>query len=869
MNRARYINGTVFKSIMKLCAHILFHFSNSGIFFYHCAGNGNIAESSGMSFLLISIIILSAVEMSSEIEASSEYITRLNFGYIATKVRSVMIAQGYWYHTFYVELPTPLPSWRLARPPNLMAGDSCESATMCYRMRPWMLAMGNLTFSLQQSVSEIISDIHDLIADNDIRDPRRLKPRGLIDGVGKLANVLFGLTTDDQLKDMQQVILNIKGLAEMSSADSQQLKRTMTSVTQLQNERLDNMRDLLVKEHQTMSQLYLQLRELSSTSHIEYNVITMLVNELAKYVTIHDSLQRLEQGVHDLVSGQLSPNIISTAELTDVLANVSTTLKEKSLTLCYKRPQQVYASKTFDYARHGSTLFVRVWLPFSKHPVMNLYKSKVIALPVSGKQNFVTQLQNVPAYFVSNMARGILGAVPEPPLQSVIDDNLVEWFEQRDLTCIIQILQDNPHAVSDVCDFTTHREIIRPSHFRLAKGVYVLTNRTDVKVRCQNTTSDSEVQYNLSNHLCNPCLVTVSCGCELLSGNTVLATETYGCTVGESRSNKLLHGVNLALIQQFYDYTNLSISGRNLFDQTEYKKLEEIHFPIFIENTTRYLANDQKISYSLKKLATSLENDSLILHSPSEALLLDYIGQNSLKENFWHFNSWSWTSYAILILGVAVATLTIFSYQLYRRLAAMKATAVYSLQTLLPKATALQLRKLETTTTIVSEIENLPVFQQLINDIRNLDIALFISLFIVAILLIILIIIIKRQSGRRSYLYLDIATNSHVEQVKLWKFPNATRTFQVKTSDQLMELQLKTFWGWGLLKIVSGHWSVSNTLTNRTIHIPTTVIVSPSKAKKLRRILRDQYEVKPLIIHSHTYVLGGSPIVRTNTSDKV
>ena len=50
-----------------------------------------------------------------------------------------------------------------------------------------------------------------------------------------------------------------------------------------------------------MTEMYSQIRDIFANTHIEYNVMTLLVNELAKYVTIHDSLERLQQGVHDLV----------------------------------------------------------------------------------------------------------------------------------------------------------------------------------------------------------------------------------------------------------------------------------------------------------------------------------------------------------------------------------------------------------------------------------------------------------------------------------------------------------------------------------------------------------------------------------------
>jgi hypothetical protein len=290
-------------------------------------------------------------------------------------------------------------------------GNACEAttATMCYRMRPLVYATGNLTYTMQVSITNTINSIYDLIPDVSSKTTsRRLKTRGLIDAVGQVQSWLFGLTTETQTREMKGAIEKIKGIVDLTAADVSHVKHAMATYTKFENERMNNMKELLEQEGKSMTRLH-DIRQLSETSHIEYNVITLMSLELAKCVQLHDSLQQLEFGIEDLLHGQLTPKLISVEANADMLTDVSKTLELQSYVLCFKTPQQVYASQTFDYARHESSLIIRLRLPYYKYRPLNLYRTIVLPLPVRGEQNFVTQLKNVPRYVITNLALGLIG----------------------------------------------------------------------------------------------------------------------------------------------------------------------------------------------------------------------------------------------------------------------------------------------------------------------------------------------------------------------------------------------------------------------------------------------------------------------------
>jgi len=64
-------------------------------------------------------------------------------------------------------------------------------------------------------------------------------------------------------------------------------------------------------------------------------------------------------------------------------------------------------------------------------------------------------------------------------------------------------------------------------------------------------------------------------------------------------------------------------------------KTEDVTLLLFEERVNTLLAEDDASSYSLKRIATSLENSSIVIHNPSEALLSEFISQRDSSQVLW------------------------------------------------------------------------------------------------------------------------------------------------------------------------------------------------------------------------------------------
>jgi hypothetical protein len=147
---------------------------------------------------------------------------------------------------------------------------------------------------------------------------------------------------------------------------------------------------------------------------------------------------------------------------------------------------------------------------------------------------------------------------------------------------------------------------------------HIISNLTRPRTVCKTTRR----RRPLSTEPCAPCLVTSPCGSSVSSGEAKF-TGPSDCT--STARTSVSHGVNLIVLQHFYDMNNVTLTGNTLFSPSRLNSPTPLHVPLFSDQTSRLLAADESVSYSLNKLASSLQNDSVVLHSSSDAILYDYL----------------------------------------------------------------------------------------------------------------------------------------------------------------------------------------------------------------------------------------------------
>ena len=517
--------------------------------------------------------------------------------------------------------------------------------------------------------------------------------------------------------------------------------------------------------------------------------------------------------------------------------------ERRGATLCYKAPQDVYASGYFDFARHGHELFVKIRVPYTRNSHVFAYRSRVIPLPVPGEQGLVTQLKNFPQIFV--MMTSKMGELAEIPSSGIVDDSNIQWYAASQKPCALQVFNDWPGRVLQYCDFVTHKGVIEPEAIRLTDNVILVTNASSAEISCNGV-----IHTAVTN--CTPCIVTLDCNCTLHMGDglaPIRKPDDSTCPLDQERVS-VAHAINLIMLQTFYDMENTKLNGSVLFQPESRIRANDIVLPLFSDNTTKLLASDQEASYSLRKLAAGLQNQSVVLHGPSEALLYDYLQKQTALNSFWSFKDYGWVSYAVCIQYGLMGAAGLY---VYIRSGGRTAGLAIAGPLLLPKTTAYGLRTMPpivTSTTVdpvVDWMYSITVKEWLI-----IMYCVFLSLW-----LLYTFILTMRAFDRYSYLYMQFSTGRAAHLLKYRTLPDATRQFTIMTGGREPSIKINNYGLFSVVSFISEPWLIKHSLSGEAYKPKKRVFVGQKEARLIRQLLMDpDCCITPLVVHTHEYAIS-------------
>ena len=207
----------------------------------------------------------------------------------------------------------------------------------------------------------------------------------------------------------------------------------------------------------------------------------------------------------------------------------------------------------------------------------------------------------------------------------------------------------------------------------------------------------------------------------------------------------------------------MRLSWDNLFSRTP----EPLNLTFF-GDTEKILAADEQASYSLRKLADSLKNDTVIVNTPAEAVLRQLLNQAADDSGFpgW-FN---WYTYLTLLPIPCIIILSVWLYTTSRKLATLSIVTGVSACARLTRAFVLPPTYLPTTTP-----DPFAWFRET-QAIRKFDAFLSVYVIVATITLLVPFLAVKRLYRRRSWVYIEfLADIDRMLQLRLYAFPNPTR----------------------------------------------------------------------------------------------
>lgn len=821
---------------------------------YCCADNnadarGSMTTTIGAICLLLSISLVNTAP-----EIADVYLNRLNFGVIATRQNKVSVIEGYHTHVYHLSLPAAL----YTAAPRPINATGCDT-TKCQQAMKLYITSRNFTTTLRNAITKLIRRIY-MLTGYQRRTPNRGKtPRVkkyAMDFIGDASSWLFGLSTVTQVNEVRKLIEQIKLGYDAAAVDSAGLRDSMSTFEKLQNKRMDDLHTAIDLENQALGNVNSHIDDLQRSLTVENGIMTFMLNELRQFTEIHDTITDLANGIDDMIRGVLSPHIIPVEEATRLLANTRRTLERKQLKLCYQTTRELYQSSNFVFYRSAAELFIILRLPYARHKPLTKYKTNSFPMPFSGKPGFLTELKNFPTHIIADLKSGIIGELTTNSNSAFVESTAVIWHKAFSKSCAFEILTNNDNEVHKACDFSVRQAGITPTYVNIANGMYVLSNVRQVRTQCRGHITERQT------HHCGLCIVHLNCTCSLLSADFNISEEFSTCDATETSDSSLLAAVNLPVIKHFYDTTNLTLTGDSLFSPENIPRLAPASWSLFSNNISSILASDTTNSYSLAKIADTIQNgtSTTILHNPSEALLYEFLQQRMSENTFWKFHPYSWMTWTTLLTLTMIIFGLVTIYRLHCRvqflilMIANKPTATGAVETTETSPAYFIPRLTITPATPPIDSASRQLGQLLADEVRYVD-AFTLTLFTITVGVFILIIwMIKRNASRRTALYLQIRNKTRALQMRIMTFPNGMRFFSINTPREPIKITMTHLCVRVLFTIEAKKWRVKNTLTGERIAVPSDIWLTPWNAFRLKQLIHDgEYTIEPLLIHSHEF----------------
>jgi hypothetical protein len=182
---------------------------NNGVLKFYCAG----ASDNCLCWIRYTVFLISCMAFATAGELQG-YWTRVNYGSVAIKTITVCLIDDFATHTMEIKLPT-LTQMNVT---NDSFTDPWDA--LCTRLRGVANLTRVLTASMQNSVSQALERIYDLIPVSvDTSPGQRRKPRALFSLGERIAHYLFGTAEDATVDELRKQINDQKFRSETGLSD--------------------------------------------------------------------------------------------------------------------------------------------------------------------------------------------------------------------------------------------------------------------------------------------------------------------------------------------------------------------------------------------------------------------------------------------------------------------------------------------------------------------------------------------------------------------------------------------------------------------------------------------------------------------------
>ena len=671
--------------------------------------------------------------------------------------------------------------------------------------------------------------------------------------VGDLANSLFDVATVSDVKKLKQHVDKLYSMQLSMMAGAIATTGKLSSFMKTANERMNNLMATIATAHSTILNITKTIdRQDLRNYDIQRSVLSLvpvLLMKLQQVVRLERTLDTFLLGVHALLQRKLSPILIDHDTLTRALQTVHDTLKTNhpDFEIVHKQTRYYYHSANVLYAGQPEQILVMIEIPIaSTNTKFNLYHILTFPVPFNDSSLHGTRVTNLPDYVaISTDERSII-EISASQMALCHGRHMIscpDKFPHKALTepsCAkAMFLKDR---IQEMCHFEFQESVISPSVIELDEGHLLLTHISDLIFTCNRRV--------LKRPGCTFCILVVPCFCSLLAGPFSFSPRLAACQERSDISIETNPGVNLALLQKFFNDSRLSTSNA---DKWYGKKIPYSIPPLHII-TNKYEASaqrDHKLKMDLNSITNHMKQRKPVYRTALDAFLL---AQTADADDS------SWTlphllAYASFGLSLFLSLVLFVTYQKLRTIIALASTAgLPAVRGMYPPLTWIDPNAPPASdtpdNTLIGSKLTVPLFTPV--DHSMVSTQAFICLILIVVLVIHFRLLI-RSLRYTSEVYLEVCGVTRRVNVFLCCVAKCPGDYCIPVPSWLQAITIiPIHWFWGELRLTWPYLALKDKKTNQEVAIPRTLKLSIWETYQLRKIQKEEYTAFIKIKHGDT-----------------
>lgn len=780
----------------------------------------------------MSALLTTEAAISGQIDEPISVINAINYGYVFYQQNTVEIIDMTARLTFAIELPE-------RQAIKSIDGIQCKNNVHNSICRRFTSVIDNLSFlyvRLQNNLAMHIDDIYRVIEnfDNDDDLTTRSK-RAWIPVLGNLIKTIAGVSTMDDINSVRHTISHLQNLLINSSKIFTNGQNDLFSSIKIESARISNLAELIKNNHDEIKVTYDQIKDIVRNNDELQDIIALVIEKIANFTISINSLNVFRQSIETLLTGKLTPDLISHQTLLSSLDNLRQhlILTNSKYRIINNHLHHYYINAYFSVLRQNNSLIILIDCPLTLNRMpLTMYKFKKLPLHLQPSSDSVFSELSVDfdsilyhtdenRYFILDSHIQITDHMWNPHLFHIVP------LSQEIPTCYLALITRDVISIRKLCIYHVTSAILSPFILPLDNNQFFLSNISHVLSTC--VLDNSEFLPDIQS------VLQLQCGCSAKAD--VFYIQTRDCTMPMSFNSNISikHIVNLPLLHLFFA-DDLLMSFR---PDSILRHKVNISIPRFTisENTFRdKIGIEQTHKYELDKLVNKSISNEQIFGQLSHYIYDSLSSMNSelLPENFniFSFKDWILTIVTLTSL-ICIILIIILAYKL-KNLALILATVHSVKAQQIPTALIYTTLSTPSTRNVTS-----PVSLTCIN--ANLLIPVLIICGLICILFAFYLLRKHRDNELKTQVFIEIG-NKHVRQsIPLFSLPHPPQFYIFNVNDLTSSASISSAYLFRSLAFKLDNVILTHRLLNTVIDIPTSRLISICKTRVFSDILASDY----------------------------